>query len=568
MVKRWGLCALLAWVVSATVGADVTTVVDRSSVQVNESFSLTLTADGGEQGEPDISGLDTDFDVLGRSQNTSISIINGQRQASRRWTYVLLPREVGQFEIPPLSVDGVSSDPIPVLVREATQAPPGEADVFLEVSLDREQSWVQAQVVYTVKLYIGVAVRQMSWEEPRVEGGEIIIERLADDRRYEAQIGDRLYGVTERNYALYPQASGSFTIEPVRFQASIWERGRISSPRVYASDPLTLAVEPVVLPPVQFAGADWLPARDIRLRATVRPEDGILEAGEPANVRLRLEADGLMSSQLPELEFPEQSGLRVYPDQPDLETRAQQSTMRSAREQGFAVIASQGGLFALPSVEVPWFNTETGAWTSTTVSLPILQAAGVTPPPQSPVATEAPAQTEAEPAAVATATPAPQNIELRERLFRLKTINYGLLALWLITLWLVWRGNNRDRRQRRRQRRARNDEAPFRATQKAFKAVQRACEANQPREAAKAIVAWAGHFWSDDPPRTLGDIAARLPDDAAAAVEGLNRHLWGNGDDGAWRGDALKRALRSVHEPGAAARLANQPDLPPLFPAS
>ena len=541
-------------------------------MQVNESFSLTLTADGGEQGDPDVTGLDADFDVLGRSQNTSISIVNGQRQASRRWTYVLLPKAAGRFTIPPLSVGGVSSDPIPVLVREATVAPPGQADVFLEVSLDREQSWVQAQVVYTLKLYLGVAVRQTSLDDPQIEGGEVIVERLADDRRYEAQIEDRLYTVIERNFALFPQSSGEFTIEPVRFQASVWERGRISSPRVFTSKPLTLSVAPVVAPPPQFAGAAWLPARAVRLRAEVRPDDGVLEPGEPANVRLRLEADGLMSSQLPELEIPEQQGLRIYPDQPDLETRALQTTMRSAREQGFAVIASRGGVYELPTLEVPWFDTEAGAWTSASAALPELRAAGLASSqpaePAEPVV-EAPADAVSQPAsATPAAAPAEADLALRERLFRLKAINYGLLVLWLATLWLVWRGNARDRRQRRARRRQRNSEAPFRATQKAFKAVQRACDADDPRAAARALVDWAGHFWPDRPTRALGEIATRLPDEAAAAVEALNRHLYGAAAGEAWQGEALKRAMRSVHEPGAAARLAEQRDLPPLFPAS
>ena len=376
MVGRNALLIVFALLACAGAGAEVYTAVDRPSVQVNESFSLTLTADGGEEGEPDVTGLDEHFDVLGRSQNTSISIITGQRRASRRWTYVLLPKAPGEFTIPPLSVGGVTSDPIAVTVREASVAPPGQADVFLEVALEREQSWVQAQVVYTLKLYLGVAVRQTSLDDPVIEGGEVIVERLADDRRYEAQIEDRLYTVIERNFALYPQASGEFTIEPVRFQASVWERGRISSPRVFASEPLTLTVAPVVPPPPEFAGAAWLPARDVRLRAEVRPDDGVLESGEPANVRLRLEADGLMSSQLPELEIPDQAGLRIYPDQPDLETRALQTTMRSAREQGFAIIASRGGAFELPALEVPWFDTGAGAWTSASVALPTLKAAG------------------------------------------------------------------------------------------------------------------------------------------------------------------------------------------------
>ena len=565
------LAALCALLLPAPAAADVYASVDRASVQVNESFSLTLTADGGESGEPDIAGLDADFDVLGRSQNSSISIINGERQSSRRWTYVLLPKRAGSFRIPALSVDGVSSKPIEITVREATVAPPGEADVFFEVSLDREQSWVQAQVIYTIKLYLGVAVRQTSLEDPRVEGGEVLIERLAEDRRYEAQIDNRLYTVIERNFALFPQASGDYTIEPVRFTASLWERGRISSPRVFSSEALELRIEPVVTPPAELAGADWLPARSISLTATLRPEDGVLETGEPANVRLRLQADGLMSSQLPELAITEQGGLRVYPDQPDLQTRALQTTMLSTREQSFAIIAARGGVFPLAELTLPWFDVNEGEWRVERLSLPALRAAGVVSAEVPAAPTEPARDTVEQPAA---ANPAPAatagaatDVATRAEVFRLKLIAYGLLALWLVTVWLYWRSGRERAKARRKARRERDANAPFRATQKAFKALQRACDADDPKATQRALIEWAGHYWPQQATRSLGDIAARLPAAEAAAVEALNRHLYSNGD-APWDGKPLRAALQRMHRAGVRERLAKRDELPPLFPAS
>lgn len=573
MRSMWQLAVCATLVLAAVplqARAEVYATVDRSSVQLNESFSLTLTADDGESGEPQVGGLDEHFDILGRSQNSSISIINGERQTSRRWTYVLLPKAAGEFRIPPLTVGGASSEPIAILVREATVAPPGEADVFFEVSLDREQSWVQAQVIYTIKLYLGVAVRQTSLEDPRIEGGEVLLERLAEDRRYEAQIDNRLYTVIERNFAMFPQASGDYKIQSVRFTASLWERGRISSPKVFSSEALELRVDPVVAPPAELAGAAWLPARSIALTASMRPEDGILEAGEPANIRLRLQAEGLMSSQLPELLIDEQSGLRVYPDQPDMQTRALQTTMLSTREQSFAVIAARGGVFTLPELALPWFDVDAGEWRVERLQLAALRAAGVVsgnepaPSPQAVAAPATPAEV-TQPSPVAdTAVVSDQS---RRDIFRLKVISYGLLALWLITVWLYWRSGRVRAKARRKARREMDAKAPYRATQKAFKALQRACEANDATAARDAMLVWARHFWPERPARSLGDIADRLPTAEAQAVETLNRHLY-RGGEGAWDGKALRAALQRMHRAGAKQQTLQQDELPPLFPAS
>lgn len=547
--------------------AEVIAAVDRSSVQVNESFSLTLTADGGELGEPDITGLDTHFDILGRSQNSSISIINGERQASRRWTYVLLPKSPGEFEIPPLSIAGRQSQPIPILVREATVAPPGEADVFFEVAVDREQSWVQAQVVYTIKLYLGVAVRQTSLQDPVVEGGEVLIERLGEDRRYDAQIGDRMYTVNERSFALFPQSSGEFTIAPARFTASLWERGRISSPRVFESEPKTIDVRPVVSPPPGYPNARWLPARRIDLQAQLRPEDGILEPGEPANVRLQLQATGLMSNQLPEISIAEQDGLRVYPDQPDLQTRSLPNSMRSSREQSFAVIAARGGVFELPELSLPWFDVNLGEWQVASVALPALRAAGAVTGVSSPTvpAPVADVGGVTAPPATGTAAAGVSDIESRREIFRLKLAVYGLLALWLATLWVFWRSDRVRKSARRKARKAHDTSAPFRGAQKALKLVQRACDQNDAAAAARELRVWAKYYWPAARVRSLGDIAARVTPEAANAIEGLNRSLYGR-EQTPWQGKVLRKALTQLHHPGTESRLAQRDVLPALFP--
>ncbi|MEL6868196.1 MAG: BatD family protein [Pseudomonadota bacterium] len=563
------LVAILAGAYPAGARADVFIAADRTTVQTNESFTLVLTADAGEgeTAEPDTTGLDTHFDMLGTTRSSNVSIINGRRQATQRWSYVLLPKQAGEFEIGPLTLGGVSSNRLRVTVTPAAEALPGEADVFFEVSLDTTETWVQAEAIYTIKLFLGVAVRQNSLAEPQVSGGEMIVRRLGEDRRYDEQVGERLYTVIERNYALFAQSSGDYEIAPARFTTSLWERGRISTPRIFRSTPLSLTVRPTVAPPASMAGSTWLPAKALTLDSQVRPDDGVLDAGAPANVRLIVAATGLMGNQLPELTLNETPDLRVYPDQPDVSERALQTGMQSRREQSFAVIAGKGGVFDLQPPTLPWFNTTIGEWQLASTTLPTLRAAGVISAAAPAVAEQTP---QAPPSTAEAAAAANDNAvgdaQMRARIFRLRIVNYTLLALWLGTLAWVWRSTNARARRRRSERRIRDQQAPFRATQKALKQVRAACDRNDAQAAHAALIAWARHYWPDQPTRTLGDIAARVERAEAAPIRALDRCRY-RGDGDAWNGRELAAALSRLHRPGAQTRTSATHQLPPLFPS-
>jgi hypothetical protein len=65
-----------------------------------------------------------------------------------------------------------------------------------------------------------------------------------------------------------------------------------------------------------------------------------------------------------------------------------------------------------------------------------------------------------------------------------------------------------------------------------------------------------------DAPRSLGALAALLPDDAAREVLALEAHIYG-AQAGVWRGDGLKAVLGALE---SAATAAAQPAGEPLLP--
>ena len=119
------LCGVI--MLAANAAAEITTRVDRPSVDLNESFILEIAADVFVDKEPDLSVLDEKFYRGQVSHLSNTSIINGQIRRTRTWTIALMAKQAGKQEIPAITVGTETSSPIAITINEPTHAPPGEA---------------------------------------------------------------------------------------------------------------------------------------------------------------------------------------------------------------------------------------------------------------------------------------------------------------------------------------------------------------------------------------------------------------------------------------------------------
>src|SRR5690606_27903743 len=184
-VRRAAIALLWLLLVTGAAAQDVEVVasVDRTEPRENESFTYVLRAEGRVRGQPDISPLLELFDVLSASESTRIQIVNGRAEQIVEWIYQLMPKRAGKALIPPIEVGGAFSNAIEIDVLPAVAADadvPG--DIFLEVEVAPERVYVQSQVVYTLRLFVGTVTGRATISPPRIAGGEAIVERLGDDR--------------------------------------------------------------------------------------------------------------------------------------------------------------------------------------------------------------------------------------------------------------------------------------------------------------------------------------------------------------------------------------------------
>jgi hypothetical protein len=509
--------------------ATVVTRVDRADIELNESFTLEVTTDTNIEMQPDVSILDKDFFVGQGSQLSNTTIVNGQIRRSKTWTFVLMPRSAGKLTIPSISIGSERSDPLMITVSEPSYAPPGEADVFVTSEVDFDKTYVQAQVLLTVKIYRAVATRQPALREPVISGVETLSELAGDDRSYEAIIDGTAYQVVERVYALYPQESGEIEISPARFEARVLRNGRITGRKMYESESQSVTVLPVPAPPVDYEDAVWLPARSLQLFEDWSAQTDEIQAGEPLTRHITTSVLGQLETQIPALDPPSVAGINVYPDKPELSRRIESGGIRGVRKDQYALIATGDGAVVLPALEVPWWNIATGEWQVARLperSINILPSGE--PAPAEPEAAAVPAEENSE--AVAT-TAAP------DRFWR--STSELLAAVWLVTL-LAWWWSSRPKRQPEKV--APTPVHKLQARQ--LRAARKAAVAGDSAGARQAMISWGLLQWPDDAPRSIGVIAQRVSSPLADELRKLSSLSYGP-QSGEWDGEALASAIRS-----------------------
>jgi hypothetical protein len=525
-------------------GADFTARVDHTQLAPGESFELILESnDPTLFGKPDLSPLQPQFEILGTRQINQLSTGQGQTDPITRWIVTLQPRQRGIVVIPPLTLSGVKSQPITVHVSEVTSSASSAQSlepVFIDASVDQETVYVQAQLIFTLRIFHSVPLYDDS-NLATLAIGSARVEPLGEARTYEQVIGGVRHGVIELRYAIFPQESGNLTIPSLAFSATAVEEGNTQdlSPfgpksgrvvRVESSEiPITVKPKPAGYP----ADAPWLPARQVVVTEAWNPQPDEAKQGAVLTRHFLLKAEGLSSAQLPPLPQTSIEGLRRYPDQAKLANEIRDLGLIGSREEREAIVPTRSGSFSLPAVEVVWWNTQADRLERTRIPAHDLSVA-------------------ADPTLSAQTPPTPFIGEApkNDHLWPWQLACAILLLTTLLGFRLWWRA---------RQLPAVIRIAPAGPSPRTLlDDMRRACEANDPQATRQALDTWARQQ-----PETLAEMAARF-EPLSAALDTLNGALYSEGGQ-QWQGETLWQAFQALPPP---AQLEQQEPgvLPPLYP--
>jgi hypothetical protein len=570
--------------------ASVTATLDQDHVASGQTVQLQLQHDGTTDSEPDLGPLRNDFDVLGSSRGSNVQIINGHMSAQTQVTVLLSPKHDGKIRIPPLQWDGQQTAALELTVGGSGNTASGQggptsgdsSHIFLTATLDQKQPYVQAADVLTVRLYADQPIFQASLDLPA--SSDVLVKQLGKDKQSSEMRNGRNYQVVERKYLLFPQRSGTLSLDGPVLDAQVQATGSNDpfgndpafgnifgqmplAGMLNATRPIRLHGKTITLDvlkrPAGATGANWLPAQNVTLQETWRPDSGAIHVGDPLTRHLQLTALGLTGAQLPDLgslmQVPD--GIKTYPDQSSAKDAIQGETVLGSRDQDIALIAMRPGRFELPEVKLNWWDTVHNVQHVATLPariLDILPAAGgvaaaTLPPPANAAPVNPPSP------AVQAAAPAPVRQNAKSMPWIWLSAALGLLWIGTVSAWWYTR-----RRAQPAQPGKTGEPVPAEVPRSAnaFKAFKNACLSNDPHAARKNLLAWAASAWPANPPAGLNELSRRLGGGALVeALRQLDRACYA-GD--AWQGASLARLLPAPRVPESP--IENRHGLPALYP--
>jgi len=380
--------------------AAVKATLNQSTVFEGDQITLKIQSDQNINAQPDLTPLQKDFDVQSSSTSSQINIINGSRSFKKIWTIELMPKAVGRIEIPEITVGREKTNSVSVTIANLPPEVAAETSkhIFVEssVELDNDETneiYVQQQIPYTVKLYYDSAMQTGEVFSPQIENANI--RSLVNDKKYQVVRAGKKYVVVEKRFVISPEKSGVLHIPPTIVRGRIALSGG-DSPKlrkrmdetdmlnqffggknknpffntpfdeffgrrsIGPSRPFSVSGEALdvnVLPvPESFKGHAWLPAEDLIMTDSWTKAPPQLKVGEPVTRKLILQAKGLASSQIPDINVPKPAGMKVYNDQAKSETPNDGNTIYGIRQIDISYIPNKEGKVVIPEINVDWWD--------------------------------------------------------------------------------------------------------------------------------------------------------------------------------------------------------------------
>jgi len=266
-------------------------------VGVDESFTLVY-----EIGTSDISNFHipdfVNFVLLDQSRSTSssINIINGQSTTESKsiFKFYLKANKIGSFTIPPASftyqnrIFKTRSIPIKVLQTSPNKNthtnPPtkqhpypihpnkpktnttADNSLMIQATTSKTQVFEQEAILLTYKIYANTEVSGFNGKLPILDGFHIQEIEPTKEQHQEIIDGRPYATAIWKQYILYPQSSGTFTIPAIECEADIITTRediglwgimpiRYSQKKIVKTKPITISVKKLPPPPDSFCGA-------------------------------------------------------------------------------------------------------------------------------------------------------------------------------------------------------------------------------------------------------------------------------------------------------------------------
>jgi hypothetical protein len=395
--------SLLLWSApSALRAATFTATLDRETVTVGETATLSLRFDGGEpKSIPALPQL-PNLQIAGEGSSRNISIDNGQFSASIIQTFLLTPTQPGEFIIPALKAEVggqvLTTTPLKLTAVKApstTANAAGDKLAFFKLFVPKKEVYVGEilAVEFQVLVQEGVANAENIMQSFEQYGGcpvkaeGVSIFKTAHAQRRRMRSGNAAYSVATLVTSLSPVKTGPLTLGSMDVTLTLqiplpnqrrdfWGRIQVQEQRVALSaEPETLTVLPLPKEnvPANFNGA----VGNFSMTVTAGPTN--VAAGDPVTVKVQITGRGTLDS----LALPEQSGwqeFKTYPPTTKLDT-TDALGLQGTKTFEQVVVPQSADIKALPPVSFSFFDSDQKSYrTLTQPALPLIVRPGGSAP--------------------------------------------------------------------------------------------------------------------------------------------------------------------------------------------
>jgi len=237
----------------------------------------------------------------------------------------------------------------------AQQAPTPEP--VLSMTIDPKRVVVGQRTT----LRIDVLAPNYTTSPPELPGFQVrnAVTRQLQSVNLSEQRNGTSYAGVRFEFAIYPQEPGAFAVADQKVKVK------------YAAEPPAVREELLSLPRVSFdafipdAAADlnpYLAASRLRIEQSVQRSSDRLKVGDSITRIVTIQVDETPAMLLPPVTFPDVDGLAVYPAQPALQDKTEGRTdaLTATRTDSATYILQRPGDYALPAIDMRWWNAGEG----------------------------------------------------------------------------------------------------------------------------------------------------------------------------------------------------------------
>ncbi len=391
--------ALLLCCLSTALAADFTASLDRSTIELGETATLSLTFQGGQPENvptPQIPGLD----ISSTGNSTSFSFVNGQMSSVVTVSFSINPRQTGDFVIPAMeaNIGGQRIVTRPLNLKVVKPGAPSVTDInsgsqiaFMRLTVPDRKVYPGEMIAAQLQIFFRDDVQNyQGFQFTATPANGFTVGKMAQGGTERAHIGNRMYTVIPVSVALTAVKTGMLSVGPISANVLIIVAGENGQWGPFGGffggqqKQVSLATDPVSITSLPLPTADVPPTfngavGDFTMTASAGPTN--VAVGDPVTLRVQISGRGSFDSVM----LPSQTNWNDFKlFSPTSKTDTSDDLGDEGSKTFEQIVTPQNAtIHELPPISFSFFNPDDGNYhTLTQPATPLfVTAVGATPLP-------------------------------------------------------------------------------------------------------------------------------------------------------------------------------------------